>query len=813
MDNLYEGKEYFLLRTNAQEFFINEPVGWDAGFSSLSRDEDMYGFNSEFIDGAQSLKFTFSDGGGAVLEDAYAQFGGDAAVELEFGLLKSATREQQFVGTVNMNTLVDDSEGITAAVERTNFESKLRTRFNTKVALNATTDYDGNAIPQLPGNTLNLHSKTIVKTTEAKNTIPAYVFLDPNLAGSPYGYSMVHYILPTLEEQTQQELDGVQNMPLAILDHSPKDDALFQYQAAEDGLLEVYFKWYSQGGAYYTAPNVIHTGIDGMFESDTPYGPNANIWEMYVWVQRGGTIVQEIYVPAVDESHSFLFANTFHVQVLTNDQIYVGIRVKHTQNKKGAYTDTWLNTVRFRQLTTAPRSTATAYRVFDVLNQIVYSLTGLPDRVVSDFFGPGGAGYNYVLTSGYAIRKFDVQADKPVQVDLSDALGGLQDIFNIGTGFQTIGDELLMRVEPQLTFFGKGVVLEIATAFDWQELHDKESTYNEIDIGFAKYSVEENNTLDDSNTEQTWLLPITTYKARLSKKSPLISSGMLIEKQRREQFKANPSTSLPEDDSIFIVACTDVVEFPHVGFVFNEADSTVTFSKPLNLALNDAIQIVPGLNASTHQFIGEPNYALANSYFITGVFVADSGEGTVTVLQENLGGINPVFAERNQYFEKVENTIDPGGAYNLRILPHRNLYAWAPKLNVGLWHKADTDLIRNTFSKNNGALITKMYEDAPGLRLDKARQIEERADIVLADFERSLTPYSPKLMQFKSHVPYDQIKLLTQALRGELSSLENYGQIIAPDKNGQRWLCVVQKVKYTYGEGVAEFTVNKVEPC
>lgn len=813
--NLYQGKEYFLIRIYGIETFIDEPINWDKVLFKSEQDEEFYGFNAEFIDGDIQLVFAFEDGGGNELEALYETDGADGLAVLEFGLIYNQAREKQFSGNINLNTKNETEVGIECTVERVSFEHAFRTRYTTKVSLNSSTSYDGDYIVGPPSLNLRLHSKNIVKISQAVSLEPSINEQNSNTTTNPA--SNVHYIQPdttNIEPDELQEMDG---SPMGITNTDPFTDQRYQYKAAEGGFLEIFYSWYMQGGPYYLSTGgqpVITSDIDGTWANNV--GGPVHDYQMFVWVERAGALVSQQFKPAV--SNKFPIPNTFYIDVQKDDQIYVGIKVTHANNVQGWYTDTYVNTINFKQYTIAPPSNCIAYKVIDFLNHLVATITGKTNRVISEYFGPGGAGEHLAITSGYAIRKFDVSIDKPIQCDASTAFESLAAIKNIGIGFKTVPDpitgdeEEYIFVEPQPYFFKRGIIATISEAYEWNGGHDKDRTFNQVLIGYQTYADKELNTLDEFNTEQELLLPVKTYKNTLTKKSDFIASGYSIEIHRREQFKENPSTSLSNDDKLFIIAYTETVEYPGVGYTLDATNQTISFSKAVGLTVGDTFLLQDLGHSYT---VTDIDFLGINSYKITGfTFPTQPGTDTLIITHaDNADGTQSnAFAERNQYFEKVTNVIDPASCYNLRITPHRNLYNFAPLLNIGMEKKDGGLYLNKTFAKNNGDLVTKMMVGAPNLGPEGTREIIEKASILLADFNRSSKVCSGSMMSFKSRLSYDVVKIIRQAMRDELQDAEkNCGCIVAPDRSGKMWICRIKSMSYNYVTEEATFVTNKVE--
>lgn len=778
--HLYDLEDYFRLLINGVWIYIEEPIGWDKISIKLERDKDYIGLNYEFVDPTVKLIFEFNEGGGQQLKTHYETYGSDADAKFEYGYRQLGAMKRQYAGTVNFNDYNRVEEGVEITIEKTVFASLLRTRYDTKVAMNATTDLDGNAIiPPTPIH-CKLHSKKLTKYGRAEGTSGTDLPVVEQGTSSSHGV----YLQPDTTNIVKQEVEELQSMPLGLSIIAAVDEQRFQYTPTEAGTARL--KWKCE---YDLEIISFITNI-----GDYNFTGNCTIW-------RNGAAIR-IYAPARVSGHISSGSGTWHrtiefeltQQLQINDEVYFSDNITYDSSLAIARARNYVGFIEVTQETIAPASFCDGYKIFDVLNHVVACLTGRQNSVQSSFFGPGGCGEKWMITNGYQVRVFNI-AQRPVQVAMKDALEGAAPIWCLGVqySFDTSGQDIII-IEPAPAFFKSRRLFTFDAVWDYEDAHARDVTYNEAEMGYNKFSDEELNTLDEFNTTGTWLLPIRSYKQKYSKKSSFVTSGYSIEIARREQFKVNPSTSINTDDDLFLIGY--ITERRHKGVNFSAAGgSSVQFSKPVGMLAGDTFYVLKdggGANDGTLFTVNsKDNSSSVERYSVSPSPAADSGVGDVLI---SVAGPE---AEKNEAFDIVDGVLSPETAYNLRISPLHMLFNHAEWINGCLEKKINTDLITNTFFKNNGLLRTQFSPSAPCARLDNQTAILKETDsIMLQDFQSRRQLFTPSMATFKARIQYDQLIYMKERLIGQTGTADDYGVVAHPDRDGRWWESYVWAMEY-----------------
>lgn len=782
--NLYSLEEQFKLIIDGVTHLIDEPIGWSNISILGSRDKVALGLLYEFTD--ENTSFIFERGEGfEILEDEYNKYAGDAKADFEFGYIQNGKFIKQYAGAVNFNTRHLTSDGVEFTIEKTYFEGKLRTRSETKVDFSSLLDYDKNPIVPPDQIEISLHSKKIVKLAEAEekldfvNGIPGipddtYYLFHQTLVGTK------GWIQPDSTNISATELDEMFGLPLAGADAAPESDDRFQFEAMEDSLAKLTF----------------YVKMDCMLKTPANPGLRQIKLSASIKVQRRGTIIHTANINpynANTPSKQHVFSLEFSMSTFTyleiGDRVYFAILIECPQIDPGGvfniYLTKYKNKMTISGETYAPPSTCKGYRILDCMNHTVASITGMKNRVVSDFFGVGGPGYKWMLCNGFMLRNFSLE-NKPFSTSWDELYKGVEPIWFIGLNYiKDANGDTLIQAEPAYKFFGTKRIYDIKEIFGYEELHSKEATFNEMEFGFAKYSEEEINTLDDFSTYRKDLTPITSYKNMYSKKSSFIASGWLIEKARRDQFNKTPSTSLPNDDAVFIIAYSDDRIYKNVGWNFEV--NKVNFNRRLDLKKGDTFKIDGG----TLYTVLAKDLSGFDSYIISPIAGVSAGIGTVEIT------VTGKVAERDEAFEIVENLGSPETAYNLRITLKRMMYNHSPMINSCLAFKPDTDVIQNTEFKSNGTLKTKLWDTDPYILTVNNYTLQENEDVILGQLNDRRKLFIPVTVNFKTRMRFDNFIKIRDSLIGQTGIPENdFGIISHPDNKGNVWESVIWSFEY-----------------
>lgn len=228
------------------------------------------------------------------------------------------------------------------------------------------------------------------------------------------------------------------------------------------------------------------------------------------------------------------------------------------------------SSVSVRSVTTTDPTTVEGYQIYEALNIIAESITGQTDAIRSDYFGrtnsvPKSYGETgcealSLVTDGKNIRNM-VDRDgvkTPITSSFSELFQALNVHNNLGLRIERSGSNYYVRIEPKEYFFQR---TSIFTATDPSSLLievAKERLWNDIEIGYNQWEIENVNGIDEPNTKHNYAIATTNIKQKLSQVTNYITGGYAIEMTRRNQYEDNPTLDWRYDDNKFIIALNRV---------------------------------------------------------------------------------------------------------------------------------------------------------------------------------------------------------------------------------------------------------------
>ena len=218
--------------------------------------------------------------------------------------------------------------------------------------------------------------------------------------------------------------------------------------------------------------------------------------------------------------------------------------------------------VTYSLLIAAGSQTVSSSLIFDVITRVLYILTGVNNAFESSFLGltqhgyaEDGCGGLTVLTNGEKLRGIS----STLNLSLKDILESIGAIYGTGYSFtKDYNGEYKLRLELLEYFYNDNEILDLSNPVSikegasYKESISEDLTFNQINIGYEKYSSDENlkGNLEDFLTETDYNLPISSITDDYSKKSKFIASGRLIQSTFDE---TDLTKAWKYDDSTFIV--------------------------------------------------------------------------------------------------------------------------------------------------------------------------------------------------------------------------------------------------------------------
>lgn len=158
-----------------------------------------------------------------------------------------------------------------------------------------------------------------------------------------------------------------------------------------------------------------------------------------------------------------------------------------------------------------------------------------------------------LLTSWSAVSTPTAVSGRPIFASLKQLFNSTSAIQPIGQTIEKTAAGERVRVEGLDFFYSKDIILELGQASGLELSVAQEYYYNSIEFGYKKWASNEQNSLDEVNTKQTRLTPITRLKSSYTFVSDYVASGYLIESVRRQQYSLGPEKESSDDKTNFWV--------------------------------------------------------------------------------------------------------------------------------------------------------------------------------------------------------------------------------------------------------------------
>lgn len=208
----------------------------------------------------------------------------------------------------------------------------------------------------------------------------------------------------------------------------------------------------------------------------------------------------------------------------------------------------------------------TGYLVYEALNRTVESITGRTDAIRSNYFGrtdsvpkvydETGCEALNLYTNGKSIRGLLKSDGTPYAINVS-----FQDIFNdlnqkrcLGYRIERIGGVDYVRIEPVEYFYNNESIITLEDVSNIRIEVAKNRLYNNLEIGYNKWEIENLNGIDEFNTKHNYTIPTTNIKQNLQVTTNYVAGGYAIEMTRRMQADEYPTSDWKYDDDIFIIS-------------------------------------------------------------------------------------------------------------------------------------------------------------------------------------------------------------------------------------------------------------------
>lgn len=808
---------------------LDEPINFDTGKFKLQRDENYHGFNYEFA--VDSLSYELGSIGYDYLKTELFTNGVDVDVKFVYGFGSVDALTIFYIGKVDFNEYRETENGdlVEFSLRELDFDNLLQTAFEIPQEVELTKD-------------VKLYSKVIPKRIEYKIEIPEDSlgigmglsskawFDEPFRTPDPPNpdveqvtkTSPVGYLRFNDGRTGDDDFEEFVTYDFQLDSQDPFPNLKYVFKAKEAGVYDVSIKFWV--GLFLTNPSLftdfsfmtlklLHVDIDGTTVIST-----TNVSSTFNF-----SLTQLLDPQKVVE-----FKTDKNYELSLDQSVYIYIEINPSNSSfpsAGVITaiipypfeyDINIPQIEIIGQTQAPQSTSKIETVYDVVNTVCKNATEADYNILKSDFFDDGCGSLLYLTNGFNIRGV---SDKDLKVSPKNIIDSLSKIYCLGWGveYDNLKQELIC-LEPAEYFYQNSQILSFTDVSDYKKEIDTSKYYNEIEVGFNKYSknreTDKGFTLDDVHTKHTYQTPIKTNKNKLSIITDITLSAYEIEILRRKQFEKDGNkvrSNFKEDEDVYGIQLTsstpsETFSYPNNKIAYEDTTLTIiegTYDFVLTVGEEVTYVSRAGISQTrTVVYFGVSSWEILGTlYFQTYIGFAESLVGIV-------GGVNDVsitktspssllLPEGSQPFEVINNLLSPATTYNLRHTPKRMLLNWAKLINGGFFGKSTADQIVFKQGDGNIDLITQFKESETCLLGDVDRVLLDEGDnISLSNFYDNSYLFLPIKVSFSTALSFEQLTLLKNCLRGN-NDTNNYGYVSIINPCGEEEKIFITSVEYS----------------
>jgi hypothetical protein len=566
---------------------VEEPIGWD-GIEFTAIRMESHGIDQPF-----STEVKFYDKGARYIKNIFDQYYINQPIAITITSdVGYSGQDYQFDGYLNLaiyqehNVCDTDSFEVTVGIIDDNFREDFKARQDVEIDLNAIKDLNGDSIPAVTYDSIRLHKQDVYLVARGANlaTTTLNVRYDTNDIVPPWDYLYPDYVqvVPTFWQATDfQEQYGLtrntqgnnfSNSNIIFINNSTYTRTFTVNVAISGGYVfpgapgstrsanvEFFLRTFDNAGLNDTFYYLGDTPVS--FQTSTivfqPFTINSTqtvtipadyrMLLLCYWGQSGGNTNRN----APDNTVIFEGPFTQLIKIENNCVIMSEIN-------SGDYA-----------------SFSNALKIENLLNRVIYQLTGSNNKLLSDTFSQASDGcfWNNAITNGVRIRNAstidqiengcgDVQDanEYAFKTSFKKLFEHLDKIFCLGWAFEWTGTEWKIRVEPREYFYQNSISQTFNNVGEVDQMAKSEKLINQVFLGYSdKWKNIQTSGVWAIHTDRNYFIGNRAMNeastASLDLRSDIIAEGYAIEFSRRLQFYDNNSGSSdrPNDYELFII--------------------------------------------------------------------------------------------------------------------------------------------------------------------------------------------------------------------------------------------------------------------
>lgn len=616
-----------------------------------------------------------------------------------------------YTGRVNMQRYEEDEEKLVVNIEQTGMEMRVRNMEEIDVDMQTPVTENGTPIPASPFIEPVWHSKVLNKVSDASPSTAVTEFNQFALAEFTIGddfpigrdqyCDFMYYGQIDNSLRKVDDLKDVYTTPIGwavLIDiyrqafrnngidsigydgefnrQIRKDERNPMYVSKDTGVMsvDVVLKFNALIQANNTGGDIDVDGADGplgytevkaWFEKRNTNDETIELEEIGVWEMPGhGSNIRESTMLQREFSgiYNTLVGDKFYVFITFRVfDTYIG---PVTPDGNGSISHTFtmdidpsVTRILFSNKTFTENTNIKSILIYEAFEKCIQYYSNQLDCFKSTLLGRTDRGYDVdgegsmiVLTNGNFLRAID---DRILFFNLKDLFDFVNAVYCVGFGFETVNGVQRFVLEKKSYFYRKDVrMISLGSVYKPKKKLIPELYYNMVEFGYnTQVDIKQTDGIDEYNTLRRSTIPIINTKNKLPISTEMITSGFIIEYQKRLALVGTSEDSKYDDKNFAAVVIRD--EESDFGYrtkriegyaeIINvlDADSGYNYDiAPQRCLLNWAPWLSSGLIRSFNKVIrfqyGTVNYFMATRKTTESELVYENGNIDTT-------NIEPIF--------------------------------------------------------------------------------------------------------------------------------------------------------------------------
>lgn len=415
-------------------------------------------------------------------------------------------------------------------------------------------------------------------------------------------------------------------------------------------------------------------------------------------------------------------------------------------------------------------SVISGVRLIDLLKSKANHIGNLP--LFAPDFDVDGKYYNQHVSNGKMIRQIETEFTNTMDEVYSSVCDELNYDWKVGQNSIEIKHYRDFYRDKEIGMF------EIAPNSGYKENFNERYLVNTFEYKYAKYEQDkdEKGTIDAVHTESQWKLANNMVENNLQREVKHIRDPFLFERVRRNNTSTNGTTSLSNDDDLFMYETLPLAPNSQGGFsarvtyqtngnelkVSNRTPEDTEFFfrwDLLGFTVGASFQIVSGNNIGNYTVVAVE----------ATVLTLQGNPATITYNGQSLSKfsytLNDVqfVARTNEGLVFVEGVENGDRFLNLKYTIKRNLQEFSEYLSTCLLYSQK--LLRNQFYKVNSNLVSRFQDESVNV-------------VEVANFEPNNAIITPVIATYEVVANFDDVYNLLLNGDGYLRVLDNVGKVV-----------------------------------